>query len=66
LFFFKCNLYRYIAVDALEPHVREELVGNLTNKELMNYTSVFDSSIAGKGWLDIAFYSRCLVGWLVG
>jgi len=28
--------------------VREELVGNLTNKELMNYTSVFDGSIGGK------------------
>ena len=24
------------------------LVGNLTNKELMNYTSVFDGSIGGK------------------
>ena len=36
-----------LVVDALEPHVRDELVGNLTNKELMNYTSVFDGTIAG-------------------
>ena len=36
-----------LVVDALEPHVREELVGNLTSKELVNYTSVFDGSIAG-------------------
>lgn len=32
-----------LVVDALEPSVREELVGNLTNRELTNYASVFSA-----------------------
>ena len=34
-----------LVVDALEASVREELVGNLTNRELMNYNSCFDELI---------------------
>ena len=34
-----------LVVDALDASVREELVGNLTNKELMNYNSCFDELI---------------------
>ena len=34
-----------LVVDALDASVREELVGNLTNKELMNYNSCFDELV---------------------
>ena len=33
-----------LVVDALEPHVREELIGNITNKEMLNYATTFDGS----------------------
>jgi hypothetical protein len=36
-----------LVVDALEPKVREELVGNLTNRELTNYASVFSAHETG-------------------
>jgi len=36
-----------LVVNALEPHVREELVGNLTNRELTNYASVFSAHETG-------------------
>ena len=36
-----------LVVSALEPHVREELVGNLTNRELTNYASVFSAHETG-------------------
>ena len=34
-------------MNALEPNVREELVGNLTNRELTNYASVFSAHETG-------------------
>ena len=36
-----------LVVNALEPNVREELVGNLTNRELTNYASVFSAHETG-------------------
>jgi hypothetical protein len=36
-----------LVVNALEPSVREELVGNLTNRELTNYASVFSAHESG-------------------
>lgn len=36
-----------LVVSALEPNVREELVGNLTNRELTNYASVFSAHESG-------------------
>jgi len=41
-----------LVVNALEPHVREELVGNLTNKELTAYAQVFDGSFGEQSNLD--------------
>jgi hypothetical protein len=45
-FAFKFNLRRYIVVDALEPHVREELVG----RGLHSFTSQLNlGAFYGKG-----------------
>ena len=41
-----------LVVNALEPHVREELVGRVANGELTNYASVFDAGETERSGLE--------------